>query len=204
MYVNVSRYLWKMKNKKSSSFVPSWTRRWFSIEGPELKWYATQHAAEASGQIYLKVSLSVYWSVCLCVSVCVCVSTGLSTGLSTCLSTGLHVNWSVYLSVCLPFSLSVYLFLWLSTGLSTWGMREGRRVFVSVSDWVRECGRDWWINYGDLFGYILLLVNNVCIYLLFSSSIEWVLYSMRMEFTGRLSNIFVHEWVTVCNCDIVL
>ena len=76
VYVNVSRYLWKMKNKKSSSFVPSWTRRWFSIEGPELKWYATQHAAEASGQIYLKVSLSV--CVCVCLCVCLCVSVCLS------------------------------------------------------------------------------------------------------------------------------
>jgi len=43
-----------MKNKQSSSFVPNWTKRWFSIEGPELTWYAAQHTPESSGQILLK------------------------------------------------------------------------------------------------------------------------------------------------------
>lgn len=48
-------YLWKMKKRNPQQFyVPKWTKRWFSIEGPVLKWYAAQNSVHASGHISLK------------------------------------------------------------------------------------------------------------------------------------------------------
>ena len=56
-----------MKNniKTQKFYVPKWTKRWFSIEGTTLKWYASEHTAEASGNINIKVRRRQILSLCL-------------------------------------------------------------------------------------------------------------------------------------------
>jgi len=49
---SLAGYLWKMK-KKYQFHLPQWNKRWFSIEGKYLKWYAREDSAEMSGQISL-------------------------------------------------------------------------------------------------------------------------------------------------------
>lgn len=48
-------YLWKMK-RKYKVHLPQWNKRWFSIEGKFLKWYAKESSAQSSGHILLSVS----------------------------------------------------------------------------------------------------------------------------------------------------
>mmetsp|Transcript_18024 Transcript_18024/g.18781 ORF Transcript_18024/g.18781 Transcript_18024/m.18781 type:complete len:290 (-) Transcript_18024:113-982(-) len=49
---SLAGYLWKMK-RKHKLHLPQWNKRWFSIEGKFLKWYAKEESFESSGQISL-------------------------------------------------------------------------------------------------------------------------------------------------------
>jgi hypothetical protein len=50
----VQGYLWKMK-RNIKLHLPQWNKRWFTIEGRQLKWYANDSVAEESGHINLSV-----------------------------------------------------------------------------------------------------------------------------------------------------
>lgn len=50
---SLSGYLWKMKREKKT-VVPQWSKRWFSIEGRNLKWYRASNSEAASGSIDLR------------------------------------------------------------------------------------------------------------------------------------------------------
>lgn len=46
-------YLHKMK-RKHTAILPQWTKRWFSIEGANLKWYESKDSVEPNGILDLK------------------------------------------------------------------------------------------------------------------------------------------------------
>jgi hypothetical protein len=56
---SLAGYLWKMK-RKHQLHLPQWDKRWFSIEGKSLKWYAKEDSTEASGQISLLVNILIF------------------------------------------------------------------------------------------------------------------------------------------------
>lgn len=55
---SLAGYLWKMK-RKHKLHLPQWNKRWFSIEGKLLKWYAKEDSKKESGQISLVVCFSI-------------------------------------------------------------------------------------------------------------------------------------------------
>lgn len=53
-------YLWKMKRShQKKMLIPQWNKRWFSIEGRLLKWYAVASSEESSGMVDLRFITSV-------------------------------------------------------------------------------------------------------------------------------------------------